>query len=385
MKTAKYIISGGGTGGHIFPALSIANEIKRRDPAAKILFVGAKGRMEEEKVPAAGYEILTLPVKGLDRRRWYRNFSVIYRFVKGMLTVRRVIREFRPDAVIGVGGYVSAPTLMVANLSGVPTLVQEQNSYAGVTNKLVGRWAQRICVAYKGVDRFFPKDKVVLTGNPVRQDLLDVPRGTAQAYEYFGLRPDRKTILVIGGSLGAKTMNESMSAGLPQIAQQKDIQVIWQTGKSYLSRAKSEVAALEGCDNIIATDFVYRMDLAFSISDLVVSRAGAGSISEFCLLSLPVILVPSPNVSEDHQTKNAMALVSEDAALMVRDVEARETLLPTMMRLIVDDDHRSRLSENISKLAMPHSAARIVDEIYTMTGKVASTSDNDKRSTQALL
>lgn len=363
MKSYKYIISGGGTGGHIFPALSIANEIKRRDPQAKILFVGAKGRMEEEKIPAAGYEILTLPVKGLDRKRLYRNIPILYRLIKGLFTVRKVLKDFVPDIVIGVGGYASAPTLITANMLGIPTLVQEQNSYAGVTNKIVGRWAKKVCVAYKGMERFFPKHNIILTGNPVRQDLFEVSRHAPEAYEYFGLDPQCKTVLVIGGSLGAKTINDSISDSLSELAQCKGIQVIWQTGKGYIGRAKADVEALEGCDNIVVTDFVYRMDYAFSVADLVVSRAGAGSISEFCLLGLPVILVPSPNVSEDHQTKNAMALVDEGAALMVKDCDAREKLPALLLKVIDDREQRELLGQNISKLALKDSAKRIVDEI----------------------
>ncbi len=359
----RYVISGGGTGGHIFPALSIANEIRRRDPRAQILFVGAKGRMEAEKVPAAGYEILTLDVKGLERKKLYKNFAIIYRLIKSMLTVRKVLRNFRPDIAIGVGGYASAPTLMTANLLRIPTLVQEQNSYAGVTNKVVGRRANSVCVAYKGMERFFPQEKIRLTGNPVRQDLFTIGKHDPAAYEYFGLRSDRKTILVIGGSLGARTINESVADALPLLAAREDIQVLWQTGKGYAAKAQAQVKALVGATNIVTTDFVYRMDMAFSIADLVVSRAGAGSISEFCLLKLPVILVPSPNVSEDHQTKNALALVDEGAAIMVRDGEAREKLLATIFDTIDNKSVIDSLSSNISRLALPDAAKVIVDEI----------------------
>lgn len=359
----RYVISGGGTGGHIFPALSIANEIRRRDSRAQILFVGAKGRMEAEKVPAAGYEILTLDVKGLERKKLYKNFAIIYRLIKSMLTVRKVLRNFRPDIAIGVGGYASAPTLMTANLLRIPTLVQEQNSYAGVTNKVVGRRANSVCVAYKGMERFFPQEKIRLTGNPVRQDLFTIGKHDPAAYEYFGLRSDRKTILVIGGSLGARTINESVADALPLLAAREDIQVLWQTGKGYAAKAQAQVKALVGATNIVTTDFVYRMDMAFSIADLVVSRAGAGSISEFCLLKLPVILVPSPNVSEDHQTKNALALVDEGAAIMVRDGEAREKLLATIFDTIDNKSVIDSLSSNISRLALPDAAKVIVDEI----------------------
>lgn len=359
----RYVISGGGTGGHIFPALSIANEIRRRDPRAQILFVGAKGRMEAEKVPAAGYEILTLDVKGLERKKLYKNFAIIYRLIKSMLTVRKVLRNFRPDIAIGVGGYASAPTLMTANLLRIPTLVQEQNSYAGVTNKVVGRRANSVCVAYKGMERFFPQEKIRLTGNPVRQDLFTIGKHDPAAYEYFGLRSDRKTILVIGGSLGARTINESVADALSLLAAREDIQVLWQTGKGYAAKAQAQVKALVGATNIVTADFVYRMDMAFSIADLVVSRAGAGSISEFCLLKLPVILVPSPNVSEDHQTKNALALVDEGAAIMVRDGEAREKLLATIFDTIDNKSVIDSLSSNISRLALPDAAKVIVDEI----------------------
>lgn len=360
----KFIISGGGTGGHIFPAISIANALKKRIPDAEILFVGALGRMEMERVPAAGYPIEGLPVNGFDRKNMLRNVKVLINLFRSILKARKIIRTFKPDAAIGVGGYASAPTLRAASAFGVPTFLQEQNSYAGVTNKLLAKKAKRICVAYEGMEKFFPKEKLVLTGNPVRQDLFSVQPGTVEAYDFFKLDPSKKTILVVGGSLGARTINQSIIAGLEQLAK-TDIQMIWQTGKFYIEDAR-KAAEPFASPKLLVTDFVSRMDLAYSIADLVISRAGASSISELCLLAKPTILVPSPNVAEDHQTQNAMALVRKEAAVLIKDVDAKVQLMDKALQLISDEAELTKLSQNILKLAEKDSADRIADEILKM-------------------
>ncbi|MFT3754259.1 MAG: undecaprenyldiphospho-muramoylpentapeptide beta-N-acetylglucosaminyltransferase [Paludibacter sp.] len=360
----KFIISGGGTGGHIFPAISIANALKKRLPDAEILFVGALGRMEMERVPAAGYPIEGLPVSGFDRKNMLRNVKVLMNLFRSIIKARGIIRRFKPDAAIGVGGYASAPTLRAASAFGIPTVLQEQNSYAGVTNKLLAKKAKRICVAYEGLDRFFSKDKIILTGNPVRQDLFLVKPKAIEAYQFFNLDPHKKTILVVGGSLGARTVNQSIIAGLAKLSE-KDVQIIWQTGKFYIEDAR-KAAEPFASPKLIVQDFVSRMDYAYSIADLVVSRAGASSISELCLLAKPVILVPSPNVAEDHQTQNAMALVRKDAAVMIRDVDAKEQLVAKTLELIDNEVELNKLSENILKLAQKDSADRIADEILKL-------------------
>jgi UDP-N-acetylglucosamine--N-acetylmuramyl-(pentapeptide) pyrophosphoryl-undecaprenol N-acetylglucosamine transferase len=357
----KFLISGGGTGGHIFPAVSIANALKKRFSDADILFVGALGRMEMERIPAAGYLIEGLPVSGFDRKNLLRNIKVLWNLTRSLFLARKIIRRFKPDVAIGVGGYASAPTLRAASSFGVPTLIQEQNSYAGVTNKLLAEKAACICVAYEGMEKFFPKEKIILTGNPVRQDLFSIAPKTSEAYQFFGLGPDRKTILVVGGSLGARTINQSMIAQLEQLSK-SGIQVIWQTGKFYIEDAR-KAAEPFASPALLVTDFVSRMDLAYSIADLVVSRAGASSISELCLLAKPVILVPSPNVAEDHQTKNALALVHKDAAVMIRDTDAREQLVAKAIELVKNETELKKLSENILKLAQKDSADRIADEV----------------------
>lgn len=362
----KFIISGGGTGGHIFPAISIANALKKQLPDAEIIFVGALGRMEMERVPAAGYSIEGLPVSGFDRKNMLRNVKVLMNLGRSLLLARKIIRRFRPDVAIGVGGYASAPTLRAASAFGVPTVIQEQNSYAGVTNKLLAKKAKRICVAYEGMEKFFPKDKIILTGNPVRQDLFSVAPKTKEAYQFFHLDSQKKTILVVGGSLGARTVNQSIIAGLEKLAK-TDIQVIWQTGKFYIEDARKAAAPFMS-PNLLVTDFVSRMDLAYSIADLVISRAGASSISELCLLAKPVILIPSPNVAEDHQTQNALALVRKDAAVMIKDVDAKEQLMDKALELIKDEAALNKLSENILKLAEKDSADRIAKEILTLIG-----------------
>jgi len=357
----RFIVSGGGTGGHIFPAISIANELKKRFADAEILFVGAKGRMEMERVPAAGYRIEGLPVSGFDRKNMLRNVKVLLNLAISILKARKIIRTFKPDIAIGVGGYASGPLLKAASGFGVPTLLQEQNSYAGVTNKLLAQKASKICVAYDGMEKFFPKDKIVKTGNPVRQDLFNVAPKAAEAYEFFGFKPDKKTLLIVGGSLGARTINQSIIAQLDALSK-AGIQIIWQTGKFYIDDAR-KAAENYASKIFLVTDFVSRMDYAYSIADLVISRAGASSISELCLLAKPTILVPSPNVAEDHQTQNALALVKKDAAIMVKDVEANGQLIKTALELIQNDAKLKKLAANILKLAEQNSAKRIVDEI----------------------
>ena len=360
----KFIISGGGTGGHIFPAISIANALKKKLPDADILFVGALGRMEMERVPAAGYPIEGLPISGFDRKNMFRNVKVVWNLLRSLVLARRIISRFKPDVAIGVGGYASAPTLRAASALGIPTVIQEQNSYAGVTNKLLAKKARRICVAYEGMDRFFPKDKVVLTGNPVRQDLFSIAPKTKEAYQFFNFDSKKKTILVVGGSLGARTVNQSIIAGLDKLSK-TDVQIIWQTGKFYIEAAR-KAAEPFALPNLLVTDFVSRMDLAYSIADLVVSRAGASSISELCLLAKPVILIPSPNVAEDHQTQNALALVRKDAAVMIKDADSKEQLVDKVLEIIDNESELNKLSENILKLAEKDSADRIAEEILKL-------------------
>ena len=358
----KYIISGGGTGGHIFPAISIANELRARDPQCEILFIGAEGRMEMKRVPDAGYEIVGLKVQGFDRRHVFKNIKVLWNLMISMIKVRRVIKRFKPDVAIGVGGYASGAALRVAESMGIPVLLQEQNSYAGVTNKMLAPKAKKICVAYEGMERFFPKDRIVLTGNPVRQDLFGSQIDREEAFRFFGLKSDKPTLLVIGGSLGAKTIDYAMIAGLKYL-QQEGIQALWQTGKHYYAECKSEAVLHE---DIIATDFISRMDYAYAIADVVISRAGASSISELCLLGKAPILIPSPNVAEDHQTCNARALSDRGAAILVKDHHAKRDMVKTAIELFKDNDRRQSLSTEIRKMALPNAASMIVDEIYSL-------------------
>ena len=360
-KQLKVLVSGGGTGGHIFPALSIANEMRRRHPDAKILFVGAEGRMEMEKVPAAGYNIIGLPVSGFDRKHLLRNFKVLVRLFKSMTLARKILKDFKPDIAIGVGGYASGPMLKEAQKQGIPTLLQEQNSYAGVTNKLLASKADCICVAYEGMERFFPEDRIVLTGNPVRRNLLDCGATPEQARQAMGADPNKKTILIIGGSLGARTINNAIIQGLKEIGETYGVQVIWQTGKLYDQPCREALEA-SGVKNVVQMPFISNMDMAYRAADLVVSRAGASSISELQLLGKAVILVPSPNVAEDHQTTNAMALVNRDAAMMVTDAEASSRLVSTMLSTVVDEEMIATLSRNVQQMALRDAAERIVDE-----------------------
>lgn len=367
----KYLISGGGTGGHIFPAVSIANALREADPSCEILFVGALGRMEMERVPQAGYPIVGLPVKGFDRSHPWRNIRVLIDLIRSMHQARKIVRDFRPDVGVGVGGYASGAAMKVAAKMGVPILLQEQNGFAGVTNKLLKDDAKKICVAYEGMERFFPKDKIILTGNPVRQNLTSGTKEEAIKYfnEEFGVHftTERKTLLIIGGSLGARTINQSIIAHLQDLLE-SGVQVIWQTGKNYFADCKKALETLPH-ENIICTDFVSQMPLAYALADLVISRAGASSISELCLLAKPSILVPSPNVAEDHQTHNAMALVRKDAAVLVKDVEAQNTLIDIALTLINNDNQLQSLRKNILALALPDSARLIAEEVMKLALK----------------
>ena len=367
MKQYRIIISGGGTGGHIFPAISIANTLRKRFPDVEILFVGAEDRMEMEKVPAAGYKIVGLPVSGFDRAHLFNNIKVLNRLRQSLGMAQKPISDFRPDIAVGVGGYASGPTLWMAASQGIPTLIQEQNSYAGVTNKLLAKKASKICVAYDGMEKFFPADKIVITGNPVRQDLEEATDKKEEALAFFGLSPEKKTILVVGGSLGARTINRSIQGDLDKLFA-SDVQVIWQTGRYYYSEATKHLKAYRGMP-IWCSDFITRMDYAYSAADLIISRAGASSISELCLLKKPVILVPSPNVAEDHQTKNALALANKDAAIMVADKDAEQQLVTRALEVIHDDEQLALLSRNIEQLAQHQSAERIVDEIVKIIEK----------------
>ncbi len=372
----RIIISGGGTGGHIFPAVSIANALKQLRPDADILFVGAEGRMEMQRVPDAGYPIIGLPVAGFDRKRLWRNFAVIVKLLRSQWKARKIIRDFRPQVAVGVGGYASGPTLKTAGMMGVPTLIQEQNSYAGVTNKLLAAKAKRICVAYEGMERFFPAEKIMLTGNPVRQNLLEANVTRTEAAAHFDMDPTLKTVLIIGGSLGAGTINDTLVAALPVIAAHPEVQFIWQTGKGYIDSVRQAITAYSGealrvcrvstLPNLYVSDFIRDMSKAYAAADLVISRAGAGSISEFCLLGKPVILVPSPNVAEDHQTKNALALVQQDAAIYVKDSEAKDKLMGVALETIADDARLKTLSTHILKLAKPNAAEEIAQEVLKL-------------------
>ena len=363
MNETRIIISGGGTGGHIFPAVSIANAIKRLCPNAKILFVGALGRMEMQRVPAAGYDIKGLPVRGLIRPLWSpKNIGVALDFLKSKRMVRSILKEFDPQVAVGVGGYASAATLDAAAAMGIPCLIQEQNSYAGVTNKHLAAKVQKICVAYDGMERFFPAEKIVKTGNPVRQNLLDTTLSKEEALQQFGLQPERKTILIVGGSLGARTLNESVLSHIHQL-REGQVQFIWQTGKFYSEQIRQQLQQMPPVPNLVVTDFIADMGAAYKAADLVVSRAGASSISEFCLIGKPVILVPSPNVAEDHQTKNAMALVNKEAALFVKDADAPQQLIPLALNTVGNTTQLQSLQRNILQLALPDAAEIIAREV----------------------
>ena len=358
----KVIISGGGTGGHIFPALSIANALKRLDKDIDILFVGAEGKMEMEKVPEAGYRIVGLPVRGLKRKLTLNNLKVAWNLWRSLRKAKRIVKEFKPDVVVGVGGYASGPIGRVAANAGVSLVLQEQNSYAGVTNKLLAKKAEKICVAYEGMERFFPKEKIIFTGNPVRKDLLNALGEREEGIVFYGLNPKKKTVLVTGGSLGAGSINKAMVRWLERIAGWEDVQVIWQCGSYYHKQLEAGLTERLP-ENVKFMPFLKRMDLAYACADLVVARAGAGTISELCLLGKAVVLVPSPNVAEDHQTKNAMALVHKQAAVMVKDNEVVERLGDVMEDLLKNDTERKVLSDHILALAMKDSDEIIANEI----------------------
>ena len=367
----RIIISGGGTGGHIFPAVAIANALKAKRPDTEILFVGAIGRMEMQRVPAAGYNIKGLPICGFNRKNLLKNFAVLFKLWKSQRIAKKIIKDFKPMVAVGVGGYASGPTLNQCASMGIPCLIQEQNSYAGVTNKLLAKKASKICVAYEGMERFFPKDKIVLTGNPVRQQLLDTQLTKAEALRTFGLEPSKKTILIVGGSLGARTINDSVMAHLDEL-QNSGVQVIWQTGKNYFENIKQQLAEKSPMPALKPTDFIADMGAAYRAADLVISRAGASSISEFCLIGKPVILVPSPNVAEDHQTKNAMALVNRQAAQFVSDAEAPQKLIPLALSTVKDDQILGQLSHNIKLMALRNSAETIANEVFALAEKQAN-------------
>ena len=365
-KEYRIIISGGGTGGHIFPALSIADAIRSKQPDAKILFVGADNRMEMQRVPDAGYEIKGLPIAGFDRKNIFKNIRVLWLILKSQRMAKKIIKEFAPQVAVGVGGYASGPTLKMAAKMNIPTLIQEQNSYAGVTNKILSRKAKMICVAYDGMERFFPHEKIKITGNPVRKALIDMRANRKDAKERMGLDLEKKCVLIVGGSLGARSINEAVMANIEQIRKNSGIQFVWQTGKLYFEEMKERVAKAKKPDNLIVTDFVSNMADALSAANLVVSRAGAGSISEFALLGKAVILVPSPNVSEDHQTKNAMALVNKEAAIYVADTEAHKQLIKTAIKTVNDEKKIASLEENIEKMGRPNAAEDIAADVLML-------------------
>jgi UDP-N-acetylglucosamine--N-acetylmuramyl-(pentapeptide) pyrophosphoryl-undecaprenol N-acetylglucosamine transferase len=364
MKPLKVILSGGGTGGHIFPAVAIANEIKKLVPDAEILFVGALGKMEMEKVPNAGYKIIGVPIAGIQRKFTLANLKLPFLIIRSMMKTKNIINEFKPDVAVGTGGYASGPLLRAAARQGVPTLLHEGNSYAGVTNKILSRRANRICVAYEGMEKFFPKEKILITGNPVRQDIQGLKDKKEEAQAFFKLSPNKQVILVIGGSLGARTINEAIGANLSKLVD-GNIQLLWQTGKTYYTTALEQGKPFSN-DGIYPLEFISRMDLAYAAADIVISRAGASSISELCNIGMPSILVPSPNVAEDHQTKNAMALVSKNAALLVKDSEAPQKLVETAISLLGDKAQQVTLTNNISQMAFLNSASVIAREVLKL-------------------
>ncbi len=367
MKKLKVIVSGGGTGGHIFPAVSIANELKERLPETEILFVGALGKMEMERVPAAGYKIVGLPVMGFPRKPSPKILAFFWKLFKSMRLANKVIKEFKPDVAIGVGGFASGPILKAAVRKGVPAVLQEQNSYAGVTNKLLAAKVEKICVAYPNMNRYFPADKIVLTGNPIRKNLLQTVTNREEAFRHFKVKEGLPVVLIVGGSLGARTLNESVMASLDLI-RESEVQIIWQTGSFYFNEMQERLEA-DCPENLHPMEFVSRMDWAYAVADVVISRAGAGTISELCLVGKPSVLVPSPNVAEDHQTKNAMALVENQAALLIKDADSKYVLLKETFKLLADKQRLASLSENIRKLAKPDAAKEIVDVILEVINK----------------
>ena len=367
----RVIISGGGTGGHIFPALSIANKLKELNPETEILFVGANGRMEMEKVPAAGYKIVGLPITGLQRRLDLSNFALPFKIIKSIVMARKLLKEFKPDIAIGVGGYASAPLLWVAGRLGIPTLIQEQNGFAGLTNKIVAKRAKKICVAYEGMERFFPADRIIISGNPIRKEIVPpTPEMKEEAYKFYGLNPEKKHLFIVGGSLGSGTLNKSMRKWIEEgMPGGEGLEVIWQCGKYYKNDIDAFMAEMEkknagSTKNIWYSDFIQRMDLAYAAADVVVSRSGASSVSELCAAHKATIFVPSPNVAEDHQTHNAMALVRKDAGMIIKDAEAPEKLLKTACDLLADPEKVASLEKNIAKLALTDAAMTIAKEVY---------------------
>lgn len=358
----RIIISGGGTGGHIFPAIAIANALKRLAPDTEILFVGAKGRMEMEKVPAAGYQIIGLDIQGIDRKSLWKNLALPFKLINSIFRSTRILKDFKPHVAVGVGGYASGPLLLAARRAGIPYLIQEQNSFAGITNKRLGAQAARICVAFEGMDRFFPREKIMLTGNPIRPESVQIEGKREEAIGHFGLDATKKTILVTGGSLGARTLNQAMHTGYHQLAS-LGIQLIWQCGNYYYEELKGIQAV-----GVRVLPFLQRMDLAYAAADLIISRAGAGTIAELCVVGKPVILVPSPNVAEDHQTKNALALVEKGAAVMVRDDEAAAKLIEKAVSLLSDQQESARLSKNSKELALIDADEVIANEVLKLAG-----------------
>ncbi|MEO8761713.1 MAG: undecaprenyldiphospho-muramoylpentapeptide beta-N-acetylglucosaminyltransferase [Bacteroidia bacterium] len=364
MGKLKVILSGGGTGGHIFPAVAIANQIKKQVPDAEILFVGALGKMEMEKVPAAGYKIIGVPIAGLQRKLTLANLKLPFLIIRSLLKTKKIIKDFQPSVVVGTGGYASGPLLRAACNKNIPALIQEQNSYAGITNKILSKKVNKICVAYEGMEKFFPAEKIILTGNPVRQDLQEVANKREEGLQFFNLDGNKKIILVVGGSLGAKGINEAMGKGLQQLAD-NNIQLLWQTGKLYIETAKQQTAPFAD-KNIKAVDFITKMDLAYAIGDVVISRAGAGAISELCIIQKPCILVPLPTAAEDHQTKNAMSLVNKNAAILVKDTETQSKLITEAIALMKNETKQTELKQNIAKLALPNAAEVITNEILKL-------------------
>jgi UDP-N-acetylglucosamine--N-acetylmuramyl-(pentapeptide) pyrophosphoryl-undecaprenol N-acetylglucosamine transferase len=360
MKQYKFILSGGGTGGHIYPAIAIANELKSRFPDAEFLFVGAKDKMEMQKVPQAGYNIKGLWISGLQRRLTFDNALFPVKLLSSLLKSRTIIKQFKPDVVIGTGGFASGPLLQVAAIAGIPTVIQEQNSFPGITNKLLSKKANKICVAYENLERFFPKEKMIFTGNPVRQDLIDIESKREEAIQYFNLDSNKKTVLVLGGSLGARRVNQLIEKELANMLSQ-NVQVIWQCGKLYLEDYKKYNSA-----NVQVVAFIERMDLVYAGADIVISRAGASSVSELCIVGKPVIFIPSPNVAEDHQTKNAQAIVDKKGALMLKESELDSQFGLVFEVLLKDQGKQNQLSENIKSLAMPEATKQIVDEIVKL-------------------
>jgi len=366
LEKLKVILSGGGTGGHIFPAVAIANEIKKLVPESEILFVGALGKMEMEKVPASGYKIIGIPIAGLQRRLTLANLKLPFLIIRSLFLAKKIVRDFKPHVAVGTGGYASGPLLRAASSRGIPTLLQEQNSYAGITNKILSKKASKICVAYEGMEKFFPLEKIILTGNPVRQDLKSTKDRREEAISFFKLDRLKKTILVIGGSGGARTINESIAEGLQKF-ENNNVQIVWQTGKNYYAGTMDVIDKLHA-NNAFVFEFISRMDLAYAAADVVVSRAGASSVSELSNLGIASILVPSPNVAEDHQTKNAMALVKKNAAVLVKDVDAKRELVDTCVSLLFDNIRQELLRDNISKMAHPDAANVIALEVLKLAG-----------------